>query len=401
MFNSRVFVLVALVLLAASMPARGQELPFTAQFNFSPPGARALGMGATFIAIADDATAAEANPAGLVILDKPEISVHFRNSTFETQGLDPFTSLTTERTFEEDVSGLSFLSYVHPFKRGALSGYFHQSANYEFSNIFGGTPGNERLKQLDLLQENYGISGGLRLGNNIAIGASLRYSRIDLRLFDSASLFADNLLGRLGLTAHDKDEDITFNAGVLFNANGKYSAGLVYKQGGEFKVQGGGGLDFTIMGTPIFQHFPVLARRFKAPDVYGVGFAYRPTEDWVVGIDILRVTYSDLVGLNIGVIEFPVVIPPNVLSQFQVVFDDETEIHIGAEYSISTGKIPLLLRAGFYTNPDHDGNAAIDSKEEFFTFGGGVWINQRLQVDAALSFSDSTQETVLSFVWSL
>jgi hypothetical protein len=34
------------------------------QFNFNNPGARALGMGGAFVAVADDATAVIANPAG-------------------------------------------------------------------------------------------------------------------------------------------------------------------------------------------------------------------------------------------------------------------------------------------------------------------------------------------------
>lgn len=38
-------------------------------------GARALGMGQAFIGIADDATAASWNPAGLIQLERPEISV--------------------------------------------------------------------------------------------------------------------------------------------------------------------------------------------------------------------------------------------------------------------------------------------------------------------------------------
>jgi len=38
-------------------------------------GARALGMGGAFIAVADDATAASWNPGGLIQLEKPEISV--------------------------------------------------------------------------------------------------------------------------------------------------------------------------------------------------------------------------------------------------------------------------------------------------------------------------------------
>jgi hypothetical protein len=38
----------------------------TFQFSFSNPGARSMGLGGAFVALADDATAAFANPAGLV-----------------------------------------------------------------------------------------------------------------------------------------------------------------------------------------------------------------------------------------------------------------------------------------------------------------------------------------------
>ena len=40
------------------------------QFNFSNPGARSLGFGGAFIGLADDATAAYTNPAGLTNLSK-------------------------------------------------------------------------------------------------------------------------------------------------------------------------------------------------------------------------------------------------------------------------------------------------------------------------------------------
>src|SRR5881394_4680018 len=63
------------------------------QFNFGNPGARSLGMGGAFLGLADDASAAEANPAGLTILRKPEISVEGRNyveqQIFTTTGTFP------------------------------------------------------------------------------------------------------------------------------------------------------------------------------------------------------------------------------------------------------------------------------------------------------------------------
>ena len=50
--------------------------------NLSTPGARARAMGGAFIGRADDATAAETNPAGLSLLVRPEVSLEygFRNT---------------------------------------------------------------------------------------------------------------------------------------------------------------------------------------------------------------------------------------------------------------------------------------------------------------------------------
>ena len=61
------------LLLAHGLQA--QEGPTALQFNFSNPGARSMGFGGAFAALADDATATFANPAGLVQLSRPEVSV--------------------------------------------------------------------------------------------------------------------------------------------------------------------------------------------------------------------------------------------------------------------------------------------------------------------------------------
>lgn len=54
------------------------QLIFTPHFSLANPGARSLGLGGAFTALADDATAALANPAGLDQLAEPEVSVEGR-----------------------------------------------------------------------------------------------------------------------------------------------------------------------------------------------------------------------------------------------------------------------------------------------------------------------------------
>ena len=68
----RLYFYLAASMLLLAFPVRGQEGPVTFEFSFSNPGARAMGLGGAFAALADDATAAFANPAGLVQLLEPE-----------------------------------------------------------------------------------------------------------------------------------------------------------------------------------------------------------------------------------------------------------------------------------------------------------------------------------------
>ncbi|MDN3514813.1 MAG: outer membrane protein transport protein [Candidatus Brocadia sp.] len=97
-----------------------------AQFSLSPPninatplplgsGARAIGQGGAFIAVADDATAASWNPGALIQLEKPELSVV--GSFLSTQqDFDPGNtgwSLGDEAVSRGD---LNYASVAYPFR---------------------------------------------------------------------------------------------------------------------------------------------------------------------------------------------------------------------------------------------------------------------------------------------
>ncbi|MCJ7755499.1 MAG: hypothetical protein MUP13_13120, partial [Thermoanaerobaculales bacterium] len=73
---------ILVMIVVAALPATSaiaQETPSTFEFSFSNPGARSLGLGGAFAALADDATAAFANPAGLVQLVSIEVSAELRH----------------------------------------------------------------------------------------------------------------------------------------------------------------------------------------------------------------------------------------------------------------------------------------------------------------------------------
>ena len=127
----------ALVLIAAlTLPVAAQNVDIEAlsglQFNFGNPGARSLGMGGAFLGLADDASAAEANPAGLTILRKPEVSVEGRNyleqQLFTTSGTYPEV-IRTPFTHYSDRAVVSFASVVYPIKNFTFGAYFHEPLN--------------------------------------------------------------------------------------------------------------------------------------------------------------------------------------------------------------------------------------------------------------------------------
>jgi long-subunit fatty acid transport protein len=106
------------------------------RFNFISPGAHALGLGGAYIAAAEDATAAEANPAALHYVSRKELFVEFRRTEPEDQILRPsrgaryadpankaIGSTDNYTDFElvtgrEDVNFPSFASFVMPFQLG-------------------------------------------------------------------------------------------------------------------------------------------------------------------------------------------------------------------------------------------------------------------------------------------
>lgn len=162
---------LALLLAAGASAQTNDEANASLRFDFSNPGAASLGLGGAFTGIANDATAAYANPAGLTQLKLPEIAIEGRYSKtqnsfadggsqpqslsdFLTQeelsaldpsrvaalesllarptglGIDTGESLLLGETDHDDL-GVAFFSYVQPFKRASIALYRHELSNVD------------------------------------------------------------------------------------------------------------------------------------------------------------------------------------------------------------------------------------------------------------------------------
>ncbi|HVR44134.1 MAG TPA: hypothetical protein VMS56_11905 [Thermoanaerobaculia bacterium] len=367
-------------------------------FNFRNPGARSLAMGGAFLGLADDATAAEANPAGLTILRLPEVSLELRNHRTDTvvNATGDYPDLETDLFITHSQRAeISFASVVFPGERWALALYYHLPLRleteinqvWEFDDfnqpvlrslpIFfverGDPPGsggavtrqrcielqteelgsctgfqiNPYLSAVEVEQETWGAAGAVELGR-LSLGAGVRrqtFRQAALTLRYTPDLVPVEAL--IQATELDDEfepqevDDTTFTAGFKWTLSNALSIGGVFKQGAEYPT--GVFQRFVAEGEVFDEAFPTT---FHVPDTAGIGFAWRPAPVLTFVFDGVWVKYSNLTD------DFRSAYPEIAILDQPYEVEDSWEYHAGIEYFFTT-RIPVAIRAGYWLEPAH------------------------------------------------
>lgn len=418
--------LLLTIALAAPLHAQSSaEVNAGIQFNFASPGARSLARGGAFIADASDATAAYANPAGLVNLPAPELSIELRATKFvhsyidrghafgppSGQGIDTIDGLERE-TSEERVDQVAFASAVVPFRNFTIAAYRHELANFRVSastqGAFFDLPDEPAttatvhrhypaVSAMRLRIAGFGVSAGVRVTGRLSAGIGLR--RYDSEIDSSTERFYyedfygapdyDDLANEQ--TQRGSGSSYGVNAGVLFDLTRTLSVGASYRQGFSFPVH----VTYTD-----YESQPAKTARFNVPSFYGVGLSLRPKPDWSIALDVNRITYSDLARDFVLLFE----------EEPRYFVPDGTEIRGGTELILTRDRIPRLpfpvaLSLGAWCDPDHavrvddptDSQSVLfrEASDDFHvSFGIGMLFDTRAQVHAAVD--RSSRQTVVS-----
>jgi len=446
-----------------ALPAAAQNVDIEAlsglQFNFGNPGARSLGMGGAFLGLADDASAIEANPAGLTILRKPEISIEGRNyqeqQTFTTSGTFP-DLVRTPFTYYSDRAQVSFASVVIPIKSFTVGAYYHEPLNNEGGGIVapqrdeftgdpisatpnfflpadGGQPITEvqcenlrrttnnpfacleyRLDPyfsvLSVRQRTFGIAGAWQIHPKFSVGATVRHQRFQEAAYTfrfdqnldpaTISVQATAKVDDDGVLELVEETDLTFGAGFRWAPTDKISIGGVYKKGPTF--------DAPLFFASTSSEFGRVAEtQFHIPDIAGLGISVRPLPVLTINVDAVHVTYENLVDDFVAQVA-----DVRDLEENPFGVDNVTELHVGAEYVFTT-KVPFALRAGFWHDPAHtiEWRGPLDrpdfiaeailypegESQNHLSIGGGfAW--PRFQIDFAYDTSDTYKVGSISMV---
>jgi hypothetical protein len=433
--HTGVLILLLVELLAPVCVSAQEQQPIVPlQLSFSDPGARSMGFGGAFVALADDATAAFANPAGLVHLLRPEVSIEARRWSYSTPfteggraegfpsgyGIDTMVGLRSERS-DANITGLSFLSFAYPMRDWSFALFRHEYANLKFfgetQGLFGGGTDccqtrfidQRSTSELDIVSSGFSVA--YRISDKFDVGLGVAYYDATLEA-SVTQFFADDdspesffrpnsYLPERSLLSHRNffdSNDWTLTGGFLWKLSETLSIGGVYRQGletgFEIEVTAGEAVDF---GVP---PGGVLARAsggpVEFPAIYGLGFAYRvPDGRLTLSFQWNRVEYSS-VPASIGVDDQTI--------------DDVDDLHLGAEYVFLDSTPIIAVRLGAWLEPDHQMRATTDDpfvrallprEEDDIHYAAGLGVaTQNFQIDLAVDFADRMDTVSLSAIYS-
>jgi len=387
---------------------------FGLDFRINNPGARANAMGGAFVGLADDATAAYSNPAGLTILTQPEVSVEFKGGNYTTRIVDQ----TGTNDYDNSISGLSFLSFAYPAKNTVVSVFRHQLLNsesdfswYQLERV--DQPYQRSDIKMSIDASTIGIGLGTKLSDRFSIGLAVGFAQLDYSSVEKSYNLTPGVppepLGPEGKeVTSSSDSEEHYILSLLWNITGNLNMGMVYRNGPEFQVnKRRWDYDPTAIGDEWTIRYDENAI-FKVPDVYGLGFSYRFESNLTLAADANFVEYSDLTDEFLG----------DQYSNFNLEQmtdfgqDDEWEFRLGLEYIIDLPSTPLALRAGYYFRPDHriyyTGDISLFGPGQYLqkgdddhvgSFGLGFLVAPNIQMDLAASIGDLATEGFLSMVY--
>ncbi|MEW5801636.1 MAG: outer membrane protein transport protein [bacterium] len=413
-----------------------EDIEITSSAHPVGSGARALGMAGAFIGIADDATAASWNPAGLKHLGRPEISwvkayssrkerYEFEESpeasgSYWLSGWNTnYLSLSCQRWFWRLRRNLAFsMSYQHLYDFSKKLSAYHwrsiadsespsQDDSESSSQDDSRSPSQDDTKSPyhDMeYQASYEQSGGLR-ALCLASSVDVIPSRLTFGL--TVNIWSDKLFPNEWIEKYHKDgqgilgEDrqpvqthtdvlekytfcgLNFNLGLLWDIGETLTLGAVYKTPFTADLE-----HTTIYYRKVeYSHQETLPsqynysirpdhERLSMPRSYGIGLACQPVDQLVVDIDIYRTEWGEYELLKADGSR----INP-VTGQSGVKVKPTHQIRFGGEYVWATSKALLpAVRAGVFYDPA----PAPNQPDDFYGFSLGFGLTIRDTKKSAL-----------------
>jgi len=351
-------------------------------------------MGGAFIGVADDATAASWNPAGLIQLEKPEVSIvlshnHRREET--SYEIATISSSLHKVSTEE----INYFSWAYPFslfqKNMIVSLNYQHLYDYTRNVTYPITTTEERFGGLMVIEEDlradYDREGALKtispafavqilpmlsLGFTLNIwdknicGWESRYRAKGVRTVTTLGVKNPPTNVEHNIKEKFNFKGFNFNTGFLWNISGIFSLGGVFKAPFRADLERDYSFDSTDSTNP---KNTSDTQKLDMPMSYGLGVAARLSDVLTFDLDIYRTQWNDHVRYTSSGSELnPVTGDPTSASESK----PTTQVRLGGEYLIikQSKNIVIPLRAGVFYDPEPSEN----NPDDFYglTLGSGI-----------------------------
>ncbi len=418
----RILKAVGFIFLVFPLILSGQTVSDTNFSGVVGAGARAFGMGGAFIAIADDATSASWNPAGLGQLERPEVTLVLRFQNYRNMSPAGGDGRSFYDGAEDRIGnsyGFDFLSFTYPVKIGNFKLVpqisYQRAINYKLdlkaNAVRSFFPMIHPVLQIPVeidgeATETQSYRGGLdvvslslgsRLFDWLCVGVSANLwlngyeGLLNYQFTGSYSALDGSGSGGDWYAALEAEEDvdidgITFNFGVLADVTEKFKIGAVYKKGfntnARYKVrsigtEGGTGYTWDTSETD----FSPL----NWPATYGLGFSYRPMDQLTISMDFTETRWAGSILKDFPMhdgeaddavsqdVYFPTFEPVENDTGFKQY--DSRQFRLGLEYVLIGKRAYIPLRLGFFVDSQYFPDAS-GAQVVFFGVTAGFGIKR-------------------------
>lgn len=339
-------------------------------------GSKSVGMGGADLAIANDATAINANPATITGL-KSEIDfdftafgpqVHHTDAASDTDGKNPYFYMPLLAY----VSGGSPLAWgIGVFPQGGMGVDYKDKVMNQagqtdslYSNL-----SYMRIVPAVAYQVNdqFSLGLGLQLGNT---SFDMEYFPKLAMEFKNASSWAYGL-----------------RIGVLYKVNEQVSIGAIYNTKQSFEYEGDiryGSSGGNASGKAKFKDF-------SWPSEIGIGISYKPSDRLTLGLDVSQLQWSDAVNkpyLDPDIAGFP-------NAEFKMEWENQTVIALGGAYKLNdflTGRIGYNY--GKSPVPDKNLNPLFPAiQESHLTLGIGYEGGGPMTIDGYFAYASESKQS--------
>jgi len=408
MFLKIVFLSIDIFLLSmnVSFSQSFQDSNFEIASSFNPvgSGARAMGMGGAFMAVADDATAASWNPAGLIQLLHPEASYVYSHITrkeknhFNTVN---FSGIRYNNEFKNpsDETNTNFISVLYPIHLMRRNMIFSVSTQclYDFNRNWNFNINRssfidywkyEQEGNLSALSFSYCIQAQSVKG--LSIGATLNVWDDNITSNNWVQNYHRNVVFNSGETAYQliKREEfvlkgINANIGILWRVNEKVQLGAAFKTpfNADIRRQ-----SFFYELNPETNETNTNTNQFeetlKMPMSYGIGVSYKFNNELTISGDIYRTQWNHFEYIKND---------QQAISAIQIAMDQSQikpthHLRLGMEYKLRYANMAIWspVRAGLFYDPVVSQN----NPDDMFgaSVGFGITKDERFSFDMAYQY---------------